>query len=79
MCLTPIDTLRGREWFFEHFTVVDTYFFWAFLRAKRFNLQYLDLSRLVHCQAHHERMLLRTSVGKLLAFEQQTQQDFAAA
>ena len=36
--------LAAREWFFDHFTAVDTYFFWTFLRAARFDLKYLDLA-----------------------------------
>jgi len=71
--------LAGREWFFDHFTVVDTYFFWTFLRAVRFDLKYLDLAKFKHCFAHLERMKQRPSVQKLLAFEKQTQEALARA
>jgi glutathione S-transferase len=29
--------LAGREWFFDHYTAPDAYFFWTFLRALRFD------------------------------------------
>jgi glutathione S-transferase len=71
--------LEGREWFFDHFTAADSYFFWTFIRATRFDLKYLDLNRFTHCMAHLERMKQRPSVRKLLAFEKQTQEAFAKA
>lgn len=71
--------LAGREWFFEHFTAADSYFFWTFLRAMRFGLAYLDLSKFGNCSAHLERIKKRPSVQKLLAFEKQTQEAFARA
>ena len=67
--------LAGREYFFEHFTAVDTYFFWCFRRATEFGL---DLSPFANCQAHFARMHTRPSVQKLLAFEKQVQAEFAA-
>ena len=71
--------LAGREWFFDHFTAPDSYFFWTFIRATRFDLKYLDLSKFRNCMAHLERMKQRPSVQKLLAFEKQTQEAFAKA
>jgi len=71
--------LAGREWFFDHFTAADTYFFWTFLRATRFGLKYLDLSQFGNCMAHLGRMKQRPSVHKLLAFEKRTQEAFAKA
>lgn len=71
--------LAGREWFFDHFTAADTYFFWTFLRATRFEPRHLDLTRFESCQAHLARMKQRPSVQKLLAFEKQTQEAFARA
>lgn len=71
--------LAGREWFFDHYTAVDAYFFWAFLRATRFDLAYLDLKKFDACQAHLARMKQRPSVERLLAFEKQTQEAFAVA
>jgi glutathione S-transferase len=71
--------LAGREWFFDHYTAADTYFFWTFLRATRFAPKHLDLTKFAHCQAHLARMKERPSVQKLLAFEKQTQEAFARA
>jgi glutathione S-transferase len=69
--------LAGREWFFDHYTAADAYFFWTFLRATRFEPRYLDLSKFAACQAHLARMKQRPSVERLLAFEKQVQASFA--
>jgi glutathione S-transferase len=69
--------LAGREWFFDHYTAPDAYFFWTFLRALRFDVKYLDLSKFQNCHAHLNRMKQRPSVQKLLAFEKQIQEAFA--
>ena len=71
--------LAGREYFFDHYTAPDAYFFWTFIRAVRFDLKYLDVSKFTHCMAHLERMKRRPSVQKLLAYEKQTQDRFALA
>ena len=71
--------LAGREWFFDHYTAPDGYFFWTFLRALRFDVKYLDLSKFQNCHAHLNRMKQRPSVEKLLAFEKQIQETFAKA
>ena len=71
--------LAGRQWFFDHYTAVDAYFFWTFIRAIRFDLKYLDLTKFKNCYAHYDRMRERPSVQKLLAFEKQTQEAFAKA
>ncbi|MBC7781892.1 MAG: glutathione S-transferase N-terminal domain-containing protein [Proteobacteria bacterium] len=68
--------LEGREWFFDHFTVVDAYFFWCFRRATQFNL---DLSAYPNCLAHMARMRTRPSVQKVEAYEKEVQADFARA
>lgn len=68
--------LAGRDWFFEHFTVVDAYFFWCFRRALSFKL---DLSALANCMAHFERMQKRASVQKVYAYEKQVLEEFAKA
>ncbi len=74
------DLLAGRDWFFEHFTLPDAYFFWCFRRGMQFKV---DVSAFPHCQAHFARVSVRASVQKLLAFEQkvlaQTAQDSAGA
>jgi glutathione S-transferase len=58
--------LTGREYFFEHFSSPDAYFFWCFRRGMQFKV---DVSAYSHCVAHFERMSQRPSVQKLLAFE----------
>ncbi len=68
--------LDGREWFFDHFTAVDAYFFWCFRRATSF---IPDMSAFPACMAHFERMKQRPSVQKLLAFEAKTMEEFAKA
>jgi len=68
--------LAGREWFFDHFTACDAYFFWCFRRGISFKL---DLSQFKHCHAHLERMQQRTSVQKLMAHETRVMAAFAKA
>ena len=68
--------LAGREWFFDHFTAVDAYFYWCFMRAISFKL---DLAAFPHCHAHQARMLARTSVQKLVAHQKTVMAAFAAA
>lgn len=68
--------LAGREWFFDHFTAPDAYFFWCFRRAISFKL---DLSSFKNCHAHFERMLQRPSTQKLVAHEKQVIEAFAKA
>ena len=68
--------LNGREWFCDHFTAVDAYFFWAFRRAMLFRL---DVSRFGACTAHFERMAARPSVAKVLAYEKRVVEEFSRA
>ena len=68
--------LAGREWFFEHFTAPDAYFFWCFRRAISFKV---DVSGFRNCVSHFERMRERPSVKKVLAYEKQVQDAFARA
>lgn len=68
--------LAGRDWFMDHFTAVDAYFFWCFRRALSFKL---DLAAFTSCVAHFERMRARTSVQKCIAYEKQVQDAFARA
>jgi glutathione S-transferase len=70
------ELLAGREWFFDHFTTVDIYFFWCFRRGTIFKV---DVSPFKHCLAHFERMQQRASVMQLLAFEKQVLAEFSAA
>jgi glutathione S-transferase len=68
--------LASREWFFDHFTTADIYFFWCFRRCTQLNL---DLSAYPNCVAHFERMQQRPSVQDLLGYEKQALAGLAAA
>jgi glutathione S-transferase len=68
--------LAGREYLFDHFTAPDAHFYWCYRRATQFNL---DLSGFKNCNAHFVRMESRKSVQKLLAYEKDVQQSFAAS
>lgn len=68
--------LAGREYFFDHFTTPDAYFFWCFRRAHSFKL---DLSAFPNCQAHFDRVQARPSVQKVLAYEKKVRDAFARA
>lgn len=63
--LALIETeLAGKTWFFDHYTVCDSYFFWIYDRALQ---EGFDLSELENCTAHNNRMRTRESVKKVLA------------
>ena len=66
--------LEGREWFFDHFTCADVYFYWCFRRGSLFKP---DVSGFRNCMAHMQRMEQRPSVQKLLAYEKRVQAEFA--
>ena len=68
--------LAGREWFFDQFSIPDIYFFWCFRRAKQFEI---DLAQYPSCNAHFDRVAARDSVKQVLAFEQSTLDEWAAA
>jgi glutathione S-transferase len=70
------DMLADRQWFFDHYTACDAYFFWCFRRATLFGL---DVTAFKHCVAHFERMKMRPSVQKVLAYEKQVNDEFARA
>jgi glutathione S-transferase len=70
------DLLAGREWFFDHFTAPDAYFFWCFRRAISFKL---DLAPFKNCMAHHDRVNARASAQVLVAHEKQVMAQFAKA
>jgi glutathione S-transferase len=70
------ERLAGREWFFDHFTAPDAYFFWCFRRALSFKL---DLSAFPHCNTHLQRVQAHPSVQRVLAHERQVLEDFARA
>lgn len=69
------EMLEGREYFFDHFTAPDAHFFWCVRRGTQFDI---DLEPYPNVRAHFARMQTRPSVQKLLAFEKETQQSFAA-
>jgi glutathione S-transferase len=58
--------LGNREWFFDHFTLPDAFFFWCFRRGMQFNV---DVTGFPNCRAHFDRVSRRPSVQNLLAFE----------
>ena len=62
--------LKGRDFFFDHFTAVDAHFFWCVRRATQYNL---PLDGYPNLLAHFERMKQRASVQKVLAFEKETE------
>jgi len=68
--------LAGREWFFDHFTAPDAYFYWCFRRAMSFKV---DVGPFANCRAHFERVQARASVQQVLAYEKQVQAEFARA
>ena len=70
------ERLAGRDYFFDHFTASDTYFYWSIRRATQLDV---DVTGFANCMAFFERMESRPSVQKLLAFEKQTLDSFAAA
>ena len=63
------DLLAGREWFFDHFTLPDIYFYWCFRRGMQFQV---ELAAFPNCRAHYERVSERASTKKLLDFEAKT-------
>ncbi len=69
------DALDGKDWFFDHFTAADAYFFWCFRRGLQFNI---DLAEFTNCMAHFERMQGRQSVQRALEYEARTLELFAA-
>ena len=70
------ELLAGGEWFFDHFTAPDAYFFWCLRRAISFGI---DMSRFKNCMAHLTHMRARLSVQKLEAHEKRVMEAFAKA
>ena len=56
--------LTGKTWFFDHYTVCDSYFFWIYERALN---EDFDLSGFEACTEHNDRMRGRESVQRVLA------------
>jgi glutathione S-transferase len=67
------EMLKGREWFFEHFTCADAYFYWCFRRGAAFGK---DQSVFEHCQKHLLRMEQRDSVKALIKHEDEVKLRF---
>ena len=63
------ELLGGRDWFFDHFTAVDAYFFWCFRRGMQFKLA---LDAFPNCAGHFARVLGRASVQRALDLEAET-------
>jgi glutathione S-transferase len=63
------DLLAGREWFLDHYTIPDAFFFWCFRRAMKFEV---ELAEFTNCRAHFERVSRRASTQQLLALEAHT-------
>jgi glutathione S-transferase len=70
------DMLKGREFFFDHFTAPDAHFFWCIRRGTQLGV---DVAGFPNCAAHFERIKARPSVQKLLAFEKSVNEEFAKA
>ena len=70
------DLLKGREFFFDHFTAADAHFFWCVRRGTQLDV---DPAGFANCVAHFERMQRRPSVQKALAFEKSVLEEFARA
>lgn len=68
--------LAGREFFFDHFTAPDAYFFWCLQRTLSFKL---DLSEFPNCMAHYDRIGRRPSALKLIEHEKQVLAEFKRA
>jgi glutathione S-transferase len=67
------DLLRHREYFFDHFTAADSYFFWCFRRAVEFSF---DLSAFPNCSRHFAGVAERPSVRKVVAYEREVKTMF---
>jgi hypothetical protein len=68
------DLLAWREYFFDHFTAPDAHFFWYCRRATQLEV---DISGCFNVAAHFERMQVRVSVKKQLAYEKEVNEEFA--
>jgi glutathione S-transferase len=65
--------LAGKDWFFDHFSCADAYFYWCFTRGAAFGK---DLSVYTNCQSHLERMKQRPSVQALMKHETEVRLGF---
>lgn len=63
------EKLAGHDFFFDHFTACDAYFYWCFRRGVQLGV---PAASYPNCQAHFTRMEARPSVKKALQFEKDT-------
>jgi glutathione S-transferase len=70
------EMLKGREFFFDHFTAADAHFYWCVRRGTQLGV---DASGFASCAAHFARIEKRPSVQKFLAYEKSVQAEFAKA
>lgn len=68
------DRLAGRDYFFDHFTAPDAHFFWCCRRATQLGV---DISGFPNVVAHFNGMQERPSVKKLVAYENEVNEQFA--
>jgi glutathione S-transferase len=67
--------LAGREFLFDRFSTADAHMFWCLRRAGQLGY---DIAQFRHCKTFFDRIALRPSVAKVVAFEAETLARFAA-
>jgi len=67
------EMLNERDWFFNHFTCVDAYFYWCFKIGSAFGR---DQTIFKNCHAHMLRMEQRASVQALIKHDQEVKLKF---
>ena len=70
------EMLNAREWFFDHFTCADAYFYWCFKRGAAFGR---DQSVFQNCHQHMLRMEKRASVQALMKHDEEVKLRFSQA
>ena len=70
--------LAGREWVFDHFTLLDSYLWWVWYRATIPKVN-MDPAPFPHFAAHAQRMESRDSVRRALALADELEAQFAKA
>src|SRR3954469_3151219 len=68
--------LAGREWVFDQWTIVDTYLWWAFWRARAYGVDGAPFTNLL---AHAERVEKRPSTQRALALAKDLEDQLAKA
>jgi glutathione S-transferase len=67
------EMLKDREWFFDHFTCADAYFYWCFKRGTAFGR---DQSIFKNCHEHMLRMEMRASVQSMMKHDDEVRLRF---